>query len=73
MKVWERGSGETFACGTGACAVFEISNQLGLVNNEAYVQLKGGTLNIRKNPKTQEIFMTGIATKICDGKIEEIH
>ncbi len=71
MKVWERGSGETFACGTGACASFAISHHLGMVNDEVKVYLKGGTLNIKKNHENQEIFMTGLATKICDGKIED--
>ena len=71
MKVWERGSGETFACGTGACAAFAICNKLGMVKDEAQVQLKGGPLKIKKNCETQEIFMTGIATKICDGSIED--
>ncbi len=71
MRVWERGSKETYACGTGACASFALCNNLELVENEVVVELKGGTLRIKKDSKTQEIFMRGIATTICEGKIKD--
>lgn len=71
MRVWERGSGETFACGTGACASFAVCNKKGLIKNSAKVYLKGGCLDIKLDEKTDEIYMTGLATKVCDGKIDE--
>lgn len=70
MRVWERGTGETFACGTGACAAFAVCYEKKLVKPEATVFLKGGELKIKINEKTKEIYMTGIATKICDGSID---
>lgn len=70
MRVWERGSGETFACGTGACAAFAVCHDKKLVNNEATVHLLGGNLKIKIDELTNEIYMTGPATKICDGEIE---
>lgn len=71
MRVWERGSGETFACGTGACATFVVCYYKGMVRDSANVYLKGGPLNIRLNRASGEIFMTGLATKICDGIISD--
>lgn len=70
MRVWERGSGETFACGTGACAAFAVCYEKQLVRSETNVFLKGGNLKISLNRYTKEIYMTGMATKICDGSIE---
>lgn len=69
MRVWERGSGETFACGTGACAAFAVCYEKKLVKSEVTVFLKGGELKIRLNEKTGEIYMTGIATRVFDGRI----
>jgi len=69
MRVWERGSGETLACGTGACAVFAVCYFNKLIRDYANVYLRGGPLNIRINRASEEIFMTGLATKICDGTI----
>jgi diaminopimelate epimerase len=67
MRVWERGCGETFACGTGSCATFATLNRLGLLDNDATIKLKGGIL------KTQlldgEIFMTGNAINVYDGAV----
>ena len=70
MRVWERGSGETYACGTGACAAFAVCYNKRYVKNFTTVYLKGGFLNIRYDRNLEDIFMTGLATKICDGKIE---
>ena len=69
MRVWERGSGETYACGTGACASFAVCYYNGLVRNSATVYLKGGPLKISIDRSSEEIFMTGTATKVCDGVI----
>ncbi len=69
MRVWERGTGETLACGTGACAAFAVCHEKGLVKSTGKVFLKGGELQIKIDESTQEIYMTGIATKVFDGKI----
>ncbi|MEG2118025.1 MAG: diaminopimelate epimerase, partial [Clostridia bacterium] len=70
MRVWERGSGETFACGTGACAVVSaaIKNGFCSCGNDICVSLLGGDLNINVRADG-EIFMTGTATKVYDGEI----
>ncbi len=68
MRVWERGSGETLACGTGACAVFTASNILGKVGNECTVKLRGGDLLIEK--VNDEIWMNGPAENCFTGIYE---
>lgn len=73
MRVWERGTGETFACGTGACAAFAVCYEKKLVESEATVFLKGGELKIRLDENTKDIYMTGIATKVCEGSIKNIN
>ena len=70
MRVWERGSGETFACGTGACAVAVACIRNGLVNRAVTIHLLGGDLFIEWNEKDNHVFMTGSATRIFDGEIE---
>ena len=69
MRVWERGTGETFACGTGACAsvVAAILNDLVDRDAEVEVRLRGGILHIKWDPATDHVFMTGPATFVCDG------
>lgn len=69
MRVWERGSGETFACGTGACAVAVACARLGLTDREADIKLLGGTLHIEWDEKTNHVFMTGPATTVFTGQI----
>ncbi|MBR6288364.1 MAG: diaminopimelate epimerase [Acholeplasmatales bacterium] len=71
MRVWERGSGETYACGTGACAVVASSVRNGICNpNEIiYVELLGGILEISCSDN-YEITMTGPAKKVYDGVYE---
>lgn len=70
MKVWERGSGLTLACGTGACAccVAAIENNLANKNENIKVELPGGFLTINWH---ENIFMTGPATTVFTGKIDE--
>lgn len=68
MRVWERGSGETMACGTGACAVMYASYLNGYCKNKATVELLGGNLDIEY--KDGHIFMTGPATTVFEGKIK---
>lgn len=69
MRVWERGSGETMACGTGACAsvAAAIKNNLCDLNENVRVQLLGGGLTINFDGKN--IFMTGEAEKVFEGEI----
>lgn len=73
MRVWERGVGETYACGTGACCVAKVANLYGYVRENVNVMLKGGVLNIKINKETDEIFMTGISTKVYDGELEKAY
>lgn len=70
MRVWERGAGETLACGTGACAVCvsAILNDLVEKNEEINIELLGGTLKIRWD---DYVYMTGPARTVFKGEIEE--
>lgn len=67
MRVWERGSGETLACGTGACAVAVACILNGLTENEVTVKLLGGDLQIQWDREKDTVFMTGPAVKVFDG------
>ena len=68
MRVWERGSGETWACGTGACASVAALTELGLVpaGQDIRVELRGGELTIRVLPG-RRLLMTGPAVTVCEG------
>ena len=70
MRVWERGSGETLACGTGACAVAVACVLNGLTEREVTVSLLGGDLEICWDEKDGHVYMTGPATVVFDGEIE---
>jgi len=70
MRVWERGSGETWACGTGACAVAVACALGGKTGRQVLVHLKGGDLNIRWDEETDEVFMQGPAEFVFDGQID---
>ena len=72
MRVWERGAKETYACGTGACAVVVAGYINNLNKRKVKVLLKGGELEINWKEKTNEIYMTGIATEVFKGKIKVI-
>ena len=69
MRVWERGSGETLACGTGACAAAAAAVENGFADMDAdvTVHLKGGDLTVRRTAET--IFMTGTATLVFSGEV----
>lgn len=67
--VWERGVGETLACGTGACAAVVASNLTGQTGREVTVHLKGGNLFIEWDKKTNKVYMTGPAQKEFEGEI----
>jgi diaminopimelate epimerase len=71
MRVWERGSGETFACGTGACAtvVAAVMNGICKVNEPITVRLRGGELKIVCD-ENMRVFMTGRAQKVYEGVYE---
>jgi diaminopimelate epimerase len=70
MRVWERGAGETLACGTGACAVLVASVLNGLCERKATIKLLGGDLIIEWNEADNHVYMTGPAVKVFDGEIE---
>lgn len=70
MRVWERGSGETMACGTGACATVAAAVVNELSDRTVTVRLNGGDLRIVWDPKTDEIEMTGPAEFVFDGEVE---
>ena len=69
MRVWERGSGETQACGTGACAVAVACILNGLTEDKVTVKLLGGDLQIEWNREEDKVYMTGPATTVFDGII----
>jgi diaminopimelate epimerase len=69
LRVYERGAGETLACGSGACAAVVIGIEQGLLANEVAVDLSGGQLNISWAGRGQPVFMTGPATTVYDGNI----
>jgi diaminopimelate epimerase len=70
MRVWERGSGETAACGTGACAVVVAAALTGRGRRRADVELLGGTLAIDWSETDDHVYMTGGATEVFSGEIE---
>ena len=67
MRVWERGSGETLACGTGACATLVAAVQNGITGRKAALRLLGGELMIEWNEKDNHVYMTGPARFSFDG------
>ena len=72
MRVWERGSGITFACGTGACATAVASAIQGYTDADGCdVIMDGGTLNVKWNPDTKEVLMTGAAEFVFEGTVTE--
>lgn len=70
MRVWERGSGETLACGTGACAVAVSSILNGLTEDKVTVRLLGGDLYIEWDKAQDKVYMTGPAKVVFDGEID---
>ncbi len=71
MRVWERGAGETLACGTGACATTVACNLNGLTNRKVNIELLGGTLNIEWNENDNHVYMTGPAVTVFEGNLYE--
>ena len=72
MRVWERGSGETLACGTGACAVAVASILNGYTEREVEIRLLGGNLQIEWNEEDNHVYMTGPAAVVFDGEIDRL-
>lgn len=72
MRVWERGSGETMACGTGACATAVAAMLTGRTQREVTVHLPGGDLGIKWDDASGHVFMTGSATEVFAGEIADI-
>lgn len=70
MRVWERGAGETLACGTGACAVLVSSVLNGISERTAAIKLLGGDLSVEWSASDNHVYMTGPAVKVFDGEIE---
>ena len=68
MRVWERGTGETLACGTGACASAVACNLNGLTKNNVNVELLGGNLNIELG-EDNHVYMTGPAVTVFEGEL----
>ena len=70
MRVWERGSGETRACGTGACAASVACMLAGTADEQVEVRLAGGRLDIQYDRQKDTIYMTGPARTVFDGRID---
>lgn len=70
MRVWERGSGETLACGTGACATAVAAILNGFCERQVTIHLLGGDLEIWWNEEDNRVYMTGAAATVFDGEIE---
>lgn len=69
MRVWERGAGETLACGTGACASVVACCLNGLTENKVNVELLGGILEIEWNKEDNHVYMTGPAVTVFEGEL----
>ena len=71
LRVYERGVGETLACGTGACAAVAAGIRLGLLDARVQVKMRGDTLGIAWSGSESDcIFMTGPATTVFEGQID---
>jgi len=69
LRVWERGAGETLACGTGACAAVVAGIRRGLLDREVHVATRGGELRVRWPADDANVMMTGDAVRVFDGEI----
>lgn len=70
MRVWERGSGITMACGTGACATAVAAALTGRSGRKSRIVMDGGELTINWDEATNHVFMTGPAEFVFEGSIE---
>jgi diaminopimelate epimerase len=69
LRVYERGAGETLACGSGACAAVVVGRQAGLLDAKVEVSLPGGSLNIAWQGEGEPVWLTGPASTVFDGEI----
>lgn len=69
MRVWERGSGETMACGTGACASLVAAVLNGFTGRKATIELLGGELTIEWKESDNHVYLTGSATTVFEGEV----
>jgi diaminopimelate epimerase len=72
LRVFERGVGETLACGSGACAAVVAGRLQGILQPEVSVELVGGSLNVHWVGEGNPVTMTGPATTVFEGEIEKI-
>ncbi|MCZ6805027.1 MAG: diaminopimelate epimerase [Proteobacteria bacterium] len=70
LRVYERGTGETLACGSGACAAMVIACQQGYLEGKIDAELRGGHLTLSWAGESEPVYMTGPATTVFEGKIE---
>ncbi len=70
LRVYERGAGETLACGSGACAAVVAGIQRGLLDNQIVVETRGGELNVRWDGEGKPVWMTGGAVTVFEGTID---
>jgi diaminopimelate epimerase len=70
LRVFERGTGETLACGTGACAAMVYGRLRGLLDERVQVRLPGGDLMISWDGNEQSVWMTGPAVQVFNGRID---
>ncbi len=70
MRVWERGTGETLACGTGCCATVVACVLNGLTDTDVEVEVLGGKIQIRWDRESNLVYMTGPATTVFEGEIQ---
>lgn len=70
MRVWERGAGETLACGTGACAAAVAASLNGLTDRKVTIHLLGGDLNIEWRESNNHVYMTGEAVTVFEGTLK---
>ena len=70
MRVWERGAGETMACGTGACAVAVASYMCGYTDRKVEVRLDGGVLEIEYRESDGHLYLTGPAEAVYSGELD---
>jgi diaminopimelate epimerase len=70
LRVFERGVGETLACGTGACAAVAVGQRLGLLDTEVTVDAPGGQMIVRWQGPGEHLWMTGPAVKVYEGTVD---
>ena len=71
MRVWERGTGETLACGTGSCATAVACALNGVTDRNVVIELLGGNLEIEWNENDNHVYMTGPAVTVFEGELLE--